>query len=366
MPSVLFAVAVAGASVYAFSHRPPPPFAPTQVQSDRIQINGVAQVGKRLIAVGELGRILISDDGKAWTEAKVEQPRGSTLTQVLAIEGALLAVGHDGWVLRSEDQGSNWKEVQFTAEGDPLLGVSGPYDGQLFAYGSFGLFLTSADGGKTWTKETLTEEGAAAPAAADAAAAAADPAAAPAEAAPPAEEDPWADPFANVGQAAAGIGDRHLNGMTRAADGSLWLVGERGLLLQSKDQGKTWKDHAGVYAGSFFGILSLPSRGLLVYGMRGNAYYSTDSGQTWQKSKIPEALSLFSGGVTAQNEIILVGASNAVFVSRDGGISFTRMSPTNQKSLTAVLPLSSGDILLAGEGGVELGGLNAQPNGANP
>src|SRR5690349_18118352 len=77
-PSILFALAVAGAAAYAFSHRPPPPFAPTQVQSDRIQINGVAQVGKRLVAVGELGRILISDDGKAWTEAKVENPRGST------------------------------------------------------------------------------------------------------------------------------------------------------------------------------------------------------------------------------------------------------------------------------------------------
>ncbi|AXQ28137.1 sialidase [Solimonas sp. K1W22B-7] len=357
-PSLLFAVAVAGAAVYAFSHRPPPPFAPTQVQPDRIQINGVVQAGERLVAVGELGRILVANDSKGgWHEAKVDKPRGSTLTQVLAIDGALIAVGHDGWILRSEDQGETWKEVQFVAEGgDPLLGVAGPYDGTLFAYGSFGLFLTSSDGGKTWTKSTLVEEGAA-PAAAEAP---------PAEAAAPAADDPWADPFANVGKAESGIGDRHLNAMTRAADGSLWLVGERGLLLQSRDKGATWKDHPGVYAGSFFGMLSLPSRGLLAFGMRGNAYYSTDSGQTWNKSKIPESLSLFGGAVTSQNEIILVGASNAVFVSRDGGSNFTRMSPVNQKSLTAVLSLKSGDIVTAGEGGVELGGLNAQPKGVTP
>lgn len=361
-PSLLFALAVAGAAVYAFSHRPPPPFAPTQVYADRVQINGLARVGTRLIGVGEQGRILVSDDAKAgdWREAKVDKPRGSTLTQVLAIEGAVLAVGHDGWIIRSEDRGETWNEVQFNSESsDPLLGIAGPYDGKLFAYGAFGQFTTSTDGGKTWKRETLTEEGAAAVAAE------------PVPAAAPAEEDSNADPFANyAAEKDTGIGDRHLNAMTRAPDGSLWLVGERGLLARSTNHGQSWKAMPEIYAGSFFGILSLPSRALLVYGMRGNAFYSKDQGKTWKKSQIPEALSLFGGATTIQRKVVLVGASNVVLVSSDSGATFTRISASEQKGIAAVLPLDSGDILTAGEGGIGLRDLNAPsasaPKGATP
>ncbi|MGH6959320.1 MAG: hypothetical protein ACREE7_02435, partial [Dongiaceae bacterium] len=55
VPSLLFAAAVAGAAVYAFSHRPPPPFTPTQVFADKLQVNGLARLGNRMIGVGELG-----------------------------------------------------------------------------------------------------------------------------------------------------------------------------------------------------------------------------------------------------------------------------------------------------------------------
>ncbi|HSW12131.1 MAG TPA: hypothetical protein VLI06_04780 [Solimonas sp.] len=362
IPSLVFALAVAGAAVYAFSHRPPPPFMPTQVYSDKIQVNGLARIGARMVGVGEQGRILISDDPKKgdWREAKVDKPRGSTLTQVLALEGALIAVGHDSWILRSEDRGETWKEVNFSTESsDPLLGVSGPYGHKLFAYGSFGLLMASEDGGKTWKRETLVEEGKAEPEPVPAADPNADPYA-----------DPYADPFANVGKGDTGIGDRHLNAMTKAPDGSLWLVGERGLLAQSTNGGQSWKAQPEIYAGSFFGILTLPSRAMLVYGMRGNAYYSGDQGQTWKKSKIPETLSLFGGATTLAREVVLVGASNAVFVSKDGGASFNRVSAAEQKGIAAVLPLDSGDIVTAGEGGIAVRELRAPsaaaPAGAQP
>lgn len=357
-PSLLFAVAVAGSAVYAFSHRPPPPFTPTQVFADKLQINGLARVGNRAVGVGELGRILVSDDPKqgAWREAKVDKPRGSTLTQVLAVEGALVAVGHDSWILRSEDRGETWKEVNFSTESsDPLLGIAGPFDNKLYAFGSFGLYMVSQDGGKTWKRETVVEEGlpeAAAPAV-------------------PAAEDPDADPFANYqAEKDAGIGDRHFNAMARAADGSLWMVGERGLLAHSTNGGKTWKAQPEIYPGSFFGIMTLPSHALLVYGMRGNAFYSIDGGKRWKKSKVPEALSLFGGARTLRREIVLVGASNAVFVSHDDGVSFKRVSRSEQKGIAAVLPLDTGDILIGGEGGIALRDLNpptaAAAKGATP
>jgi len=346
-PSLLFAAAVAAAAMYAFSHRPPPPFTPTQVFADKLQVNGLARVGNRVVGVGELGRIMISDDPKqgAWREAKVEKPRGSTLTQVLAVEGALIAIGHDSWILRSEDRGETWKEVSFSTESsDPLLGIAGPFDHKLYAFGSFGLFMVSEDGGKSWKRETLVEEGLPEPTAP----------------APVAVEDPNADPFANFqAEKDTGIGDRHFNAMTRASDGSLWLVGERGLMAQSTNGGQSWKALPEIYPGSFFGIMTLPSHALLVYGMRGNAFYSTNGGKTWKKSKVPEALSLFGGARTLKREIVLVGASNAVFVSLDDGATFTRRSGSEQKGIAAVLPLDTGDILTGGEGGIVLRDLTA-------
>lgn len=307
-PALLLTLAVIVAAFYSFSHRPVPPFAPTVVGPETLQVNGLARNGARLVAVGEQGHILVADDAKGpWTEARVEPQRGSTFTQVAFIgNGVALAVGHDSWIVRSEDNGKTWKEVAFNDQDSvPLLGIAGPYDGKLFAFGGFGQYLTSTDNGVSWTKE-----------------------------------------------APAVLGDRHLNAMTRAADGSLFLVGERGLIVRSTDGGATWTQLPEIYPGSFFGILNTPGRGLLVYGMRGNAFRSSDIGQTWQRVKIPEAVSLFGGATTVRHEIVLVGASNAVFVSRDRGNTFQRVSPGTQKSVATAIPLDNGNLLIAGEAGV--------------
>src|SRR3546814_947717 len=67
-----------------------------------VLIDGLARDGDRLLAVGEQGNILYADSVKGpWHEAKVEPQRGSTLTKVKFLDDKLvLAVGHDGWILR--------------------------------------------------------------------------------------------------------------------------------------------------------------------------------------------------------------------------------------------------------------------------
>jgi photosystem II stability/assembly factor-like uncharacterized protein len=340
-PAYLIVVLVLGAAFYAFSHRPPPPFPATAVHPDRVLINGIAKSGSRLIAAGELGHILIADapDGP-WHEAKVEPARGSMFTRAIFIDDkTALAVGHDGWIVRSEDRGETWKEVAFNAERpDPLLAVAGPFDGKLFAVGNFGLFMTSTDQGRTWQTETLAILGkGGAPA-------------------PVTVVDPDADPFANFGKTADSQADRHLNGLVRASDGSLLLVGERGLLLQSRDNGQNWQPLDSIYAGTFFGALALPPNKLLAFGMRGNAFVSSDLGKTWKKAVTPMAVSLYDAAVLANGEIVMVGDINTVFASKDGGEHFTLALQTERRGvmagLSAVLPLGDGELLAAGDGGV--------------
>lgn len=340
-PAYLISLVVLAAALYAFSPRPMPKFPDTAIHPDGLQINALLRVGGKLIAAGEQGRILIADsENGPWTEAKVEPQRGSTLTQMAAIGGgALLAVGHDGWVLRSQDGGKSWQETHFESENsDPLLGVAGPYGGQLFAFGAFGKFLISTDDGRNWRQQTLVESGAATAAA---------------EPEPVEEVDPYADPFANV-SSSAGIGDGHLNAMTKAADGALILVGERGLIARSTDNGASWEPQRSGYTGSFYGVQAIPPNALLAYGMRGNVFRSEDNGKTWNKVATPLELSLYGATTTLRRELILVGENGVVLVSKDAGKSFKLGSVGEQQRLAAVLALDSGELLTAGELGIAL------------
>ena len=70
----------------------------------------IASAGDRLVAVGEYGNILYSDDqGISWRQAQV--PVQVTLTAVhfpTANKG--WAVGHDAVILHSEDTGETWRK----------------------------------------------------------------------------------------------------------------------------------------------------------------------------------------------------------------------------------------------------------------
>ncbi len=335
-PSMLMAAVVIGAVVYSFSPRPAPDFAPTQIYPDRVLVNALVQQGQRVLAVGEQGDILVanSPDGP-WRSGTKTPARGSTLTQAAFVgEGIAIAVGHDGWILRSTDAGDTWTEVSFSEDaGDPLLGLAGPYNGTVYAFGAFGLMMSSSDLGKTWQRVSLNINL---------------PAKEVVEAVP--TDD---DPFASGGMA-DDHADRHLNAMTQARDGTLVLVGERGLILRSSDAGQSWTPVDDVYAGSFFGITALPSGTLVVYGMRGHVFRSEDQGLSWTQSSNPLATSLFGDAVTPDGALVLVGASNTVLVSKDDGRTFTQAAADNRSGLTALLPLPDGGWLTAGEGGLKI------------
>ncbi|MEC9363087.1 MAG: sialidase [Pseudomonadota bacterium] len=337
-PALLVAVLVVGGAVYSFSPRNPPAFPATQVYPDRLLVNGVDRSGERFLAVGEQGRILVADGAEGpWRPVEPVPQRGSTLTRVRFIDEQLaIAVGHDGWILRSEDRGESWTEVAWSEGGDPLLGVSGLVGGRLFAFGAFGLMLASQDRGLSWQRYEL--------------AITADQTVEDSEA-PVESVDPYADPFAAFEAEDFG-GQKHLNGMTVAADGSLLLVGERGLMLRSTDAGETWTELPAVYDGSLFGALSLPSGTLIVYGMRGHAYRSADLGQTWTESRLPGGESLFGGGVDAEGRALLAGAGGTLLRSGDDGRSFEQVAAAARNGLVDVEPLDSGAWLTAGEGGL--------------
>ena len=310
-PAAVFTGMVLGAALFAFSPRPAAPFPATQVYPDRVLINGLAENGKRLLAAGEQGHILVADDPKGpWSDATVTPQRGATFTQVHYLgDNVALAVGHDDWIVRSEDNGQTWKEVSYNEDADqaaPLFGVAGPFDGKVYAFGAFGTLMVSADLGKTWQ---------------------------------PLKSD--------------AIGDKHLYGMLDGGS-ALLLVGEQGLMLKSSDGGANWQPLKQIYKGSFFGALALPDKGWLAYGMRGHVFVSHDAGDTWKESATPAPLSIFGGAVRADGKIFLAGAQRTVLESDDGGAHFKLYAQGERQTLAAVLPLADGQVLVAGEPGLSL------------
>lgn len=305
---LLMAAIVTAASVVAFSHRPPPAFPATKVKLDHMLVNGIGQAGSRLVAAGELGHLMFSDDaGVTWQDARVTPQRGSTLTQVrFAGDKVGYAVGHNGWILRSADGGASWTEVQFNAERtEPLLDVLSKPDGALYAAGSFGSYVSSNNGGATLRRPDT------------------------------------------------GLGDAHLYGLANDESGRMLLVGEQGLVGRSDDGGASWTKLPPFYPGSFFGVVKLSADEWVVYGMRGNVFTSRDFGASWQRGKNTLTAALFGGTVTRSGRIVLVGQGGAIIVSDDRGASFDTVRAGGVASLSSVLAVAGDTILVAGDSGIE-------------
>lgn len=267
----------------------------------------VARSDNTLIAVGERGHVLLSEDGGAnWSQARV--PTRSLLTAVTTLEGGhAWAVGHDAVILHSADGGKTWTRQYFAPdEGSPLLDVWFENASHGIAIGAYALFLETHDGGKTWERRDVDEE------------------------------------------------ERHWNAIAHAPDGTLYVAAESGVVFRSTDKGKSWELKETPYRGSFLGCLCLSNGAVLVYGLRGNVYRSTDRGESWQHIPTDQTVTLMGGTQTSDGVLVIVGLSGTLLVSTDSGLSFRSMNRPDRHALGAAIQGAPGSLLLFGENGVSL------------
>lgn len=253
---------------YTFSPKSPPQAELLATRPDRVQINGLLNLGSRVVAVGERGSILLSDDqGVSWQPASVAPQRDATLTALVALDPQrLLAVGHDGLILRSTDAGSHWQEIRYDSDlGEPLLGIWSSGGDNVMAFGSFGKFYQSSDAGQTWTPQVLD------------------------------------------------IDSAHLNSMAGGDDGRRMLVGEQGLVLRTADAGQHWQTLPAFYSGSLFGIVRLSADNWVTYGMRGHVFVSHDFGDSWTQIDVGNQLPLYGHVLLPDHSgLVIVGAGSSV------------------------------------------------------
>lgn len=286
------------------------PLAPKSVCLDLVK------AGERLVAVGERGHVLLSDDrGKQWRQAAAV-PTRTTLTALHATDARTLwAAGHGGVIIRSADAGEHWSFVTGKADGpDVLLSLRVEPDGRGLAVGSFGVALATADGGKTWKNAPLL----------------------PGEA-----------------------GERHLNRIFVSGAGTWLIAAEAGHVLRSADRGASWVAVKTPYVGSLWSGLALADGTLLACGMRGNVVRSGDDGKTWTHQAIPEAGSLSAIAELPDRRVVLVGADGTLVTAAPGAASFAFRRLEDRATLTGVVALSPREVALTSLTGVRLADLGA-------
>jgi photosystem II stability/assembly factor-like uncharacterized protein len=344
-----------------FSFSPALPVAKPRKQ----QLVDLERVGERLVAVGELGLIIYSDDGgNNWQQAAV--PVSVTLTAVtFTADGTGFAVGHGGVILRSKSRGERWenvfdgyaaneqflayakqdqarveraleeqdalenpdpeilealefdlenavfalddaKEAMETGPADPFLDVLFLDDRNGLAVGAYGMVYRTRDGGDSWQLDIAGLD----------------------------------NPFRN-----------HLYCLVRDRGGRLHLSGEAGLLFYSDDDGASWTRTEDVYDGSLFALVA-GEQTLFTLGLRGNLFRSSDRGETWSPVTLEGEGSLY-GGVASGDQIILVGSGGRLVYSDDGGRSFRETNHPSRAALSDVA-ISGDQLLLAGMTGLQL------------
>ena len=278
------------------------------MRPNRVILLDIAKAGKRLVAVGERGAVMSSDDnGATWVGTRAPVTR--TLTAVTFIdENVGIAVGHGGSVLRTEDAGKTWVQVKVPEAGtDSVLGITHLGGKEVIAYGAFGMYLHTDDAGKTWTRPHILSK---------------------------------TESF-----------DRHIYKVVKAGT-AMVLVAENGSLGRSTDKGATYVPIKSDYPGSYFGAVTAKDGSVVIFGMRGTVYRSTDSGAKWTKIPMATKTGFNNGVLLADGSVVLVGNSGMVAVSRDNGMSFKLGKTKAGRGIAQVIAIAPDKLLSVGEAGI--------------
>lgn len=354
---------------------------PATQQGQHKLLVDVANTGQRLVAVGESGLVIHSEDrGASWKQAPT--PTSVMLTAVSFANAQWgWAVGHDGVILATRDGGLTWARQFDGRQGDqqmleaaqaqlarlpaakagtpeapsnermmledavagsqaavgagpsrPLLAVRFANERTGFASGSFGQLFTTEDSGKRWTY---------------------------------------------IGDKLDNPEGLHLNAITLGSDGRVYIAAESGTLFISSDMGKSWTRSNLGYKGHLYGVLTLPGDVLIAYGFNGHLFRSTDGGQAWKAIASPTPKSIVAGS-SANGPALLLDEGGQLLHTTDQGESWIpvgqRLPVRRVGAMALVLATWSGpgkaipfDVLTVGLGGASKHALHwPHPQDNNP
>lgn len=284
----------------------------------------------------------------------VRDPRRAFMTAVTRAGKNLVAVGDHGVIVYSEDGGLSWLQASVPVS-VPLTSVAFWSETLGWAGGQFGVILNTVDGGKTWRVQLngielnqLTMAAAQAPATQISQALGAPHALARAQAFVAGGPD---RPFLSILSLSADrifafgsdriavlsldggatwqdwslqIGDQYSHNLYDAAviGTDIYVVGEIGLVFRSTDDGQTFPAVTSPGQVTLFGVLGAKDGSVIVFGVAGNGFRSTDGGKTWNVINFGTQDNLTAGRRLSNESILIASEGGGLFLSRDDGATF--------------------------------------------
>lgn len=304
----------------------------------------VVRAGDRLVAMGERGLVVLSDDGgRQWRQARV--PVSVTLTSASfadARQGWM--TGHGGVVLHTSDGGETWalqtdgvalaqaalaqaqglphtsdvsaagreRSIQqaqrLVDEGadKPLLSVCFADAQHGMVVGAYGLAATTGDGGKTWV--------------------------------------PCVHRLPNP----QGM---HLYAV--AHHGKTWVIGgEQGVLMRSSDDGASFEPLPAPFKRSFFAATATRQGSFVLAGLLGSACRIEAGGAAVAPITLPAPFTVLSCTELRDGRVLLLAQGGRLLVSADGGANFTAQQPPRREQLTSLVEAADGGLVATSLGGV--------------
>jgi photosystem II stability/assembly factor-like uncharacterized protein len=268
----------------------------------------IAYAGERVVATGERGVVVYSDDaGGTWTQADV--PTRSTLTAAAFVdEKTGFAVGHDAVILKTTDGGASWQLLNFEPESrNVMLNVRFRDARRGYVVGTDGQLWVTQDGGVTWDRRTLAVE----------------------------------DWYQN-----------HIFDIAWLHVGTTLAVAEKGVLYRSSDGLQEFAPIESPYDGSYFGALSPDGAGFLIYGMNGHVFVSVDAGSSWQEVATNTDQFLLDATILRDGRVLLVGAGGAVLTVEPGSGRVLSAPRPDGVGINAVLVGDDSAYLALATGGI--------------
>jgi photosystem II stability/assembly factor-like uncharacterized protein len=303
----------------------------------------ITRAGTRLVAAGEHGVIIYSDDnGTSWTQASV--PVDVTITCMqFATPQIGWAAGAFGVILNTTDGGANWRlqlqglevnqltlaaaqaataansnvpgapfalrRANFFAQSGPskpFLSVLALSPQQVIVFGAYRMTVMTTDAGKDWTDWSLH------------------------------------------------IYDRLSNNLyaaLRVAD-TIYVVGEAGLVFASTDGGNTFLPIPTPATATLFGLIAAADGSITVFGVAGTCLRTEDGGKNWTQIALPTSNNLTSGRVLRSNAVLIASEDGSLFISKDNGATYKNLSGLPNVAIFDFEEAANGDLILISDTGV--------------
>ncbi len=227
---------------------------------EKTEFTDIQFIGKIGWAVGRNGILLYSDDGGASWQIEKWGSFGFRDIHMLSLKKGFIAADN-GYLFRTDDGGESWHPIEFEKFSSNLNSITF-HNGTGIITTDRGGIITTLDAGKTWKLGYLAEAR---------------------------RKNRWVN----------------INRAFLIDDYNIWIVGDEGLILNSRDGGRSWDNHRFLER-SYMAVHFISGTTGFIGGEKGTILITEDGGEKWTRVKASTPrindMVAFGSGVAAVGE----------------------------------------------------------------